>query len=39
MKRRIVDFMDWLFVVLSLVLFLALEGAFFYGLYKLLQAN
>ena len=29
------EFVDWLIVTLSLVLFLALEAAFIYGLYKL----
>ena len=33
--KRIADFVDWLMVMLSLLLFLALEGAFLYGLYKL----
>ncbi len=33
--KSIVDFIEWLAVVLSFVLFLALQGAFFYGLYRL----
>ena len=37
--KRITDFVDWLFVMLSLVIFLALEGAFFYGLYRLLPSS
>ena len=31
------DFVDWLVVTLSLLLFLALEAAFIYGLYKLIS--
>ena len=33
--KRITDFVDWLVVMGSLVLFLGLEAAFLYGLYKL----
>jgi hypothetical protein len=34
--RRINDFVDWLVVVLSLILFLVLEAGFLYGLYRLI---
>ncbi len=36
--KRITEFVDWLVVLVSLALFLALEGAFLFGLYKLLSA-
>ncbi len=33
--KRITEFVDWVVVLLSLALFLTLEGAFLYGLYRL----
>ena len=33
------EFVDWLVVVLSLLLFLTLEAAFLYGLYKLITLH
>lgn len=35
--KRIAEFVDWLKVTLSLLLFLAFEVAFIYGLYKLIS--
>ena len=35
--KRIAEFVDWLKVTLSFLLFLAFEAAFIYGLYKLIS--